>query len=76
MSATNEARSAWLRLQVSQKPQAGGNRLLITHGPNISAAFADYSAGMAEGDALIFDPRGASGPVMIQRIKIGDWSGL
>ncbi|MFO1505085.1 MAG: histidine phosphatase family protein [Steroidobacteraceae bacterium] len=76
MSATDEARSTWLRQQVSRKPKAGGNRLLITHGPNISAAFPEYSAGMTEGEALIFDPHGMNGSVMIQRIKIEDWSAL
>jgi phosphohistidine phosphatase SixA len=76
MSATNESRTAWLRQEVARKPAAGGNRLMITHGPNISAAFPEYSAGMTEGEALIFDPRGAQGPVMIQRIRIGDWAGL
>jgi phosphohistidine phosphatase SixA len=76
MAATTEARAAWLRGQVAKRTAAGQNRLLITHGPNISAAFPNYSAGMAEGEALIFDPRGMNGPVMIQRIRIGDWAGL
>jgi phosphohistidine phosphatase SixA len=76
MTATNEARAAWLREQVARKVGPGGNRLLITHGPNISAAFPEYSTGMGEGEALIFDPRGKDGPVMIQRIQIGDWPGL
>jgi phosphohistidine phosphatase SixA len=76
MAATGEARAAWLREQVARKPRPGGNRLLITHGPNISAAFPDYSAGMGEGEALIFDPRGKDGPVMVQRIKIGEWTEL
>jgi len=31
---------------------------------------------MEEGEALIFDPRGMNGPVMVQRIRIGDWAGL
>lgn len=76
MSAANQARATWLREQVARKAQAGGNRLLITHGPNISAAFPDHSTGMGEGDALVFDPRGKEGPVMVQRIRISDWPGL
>ncbi|MDQ2639807.1 MAG: histidine phosphatase family protein [Pseudomonadota bacterium] len=76
MAAASQARAEWLRGQVARSTQAGGNRLLITHGPNISAAFPDYSADMGEGDALVFDPRGKDGPVMVQRIKIGDWPGL
>ncbi|HWL63575.1 MAG TPA: histidine phosphatase family protein [Steroidobacteraceae bacterium] len=76
MAAASQARAEWLREQVAHGTQAGGNRLLITHGPNISAAFPDYSAGMGEGDALVFDPRGKDGPVMVQRVKIGDWPDL
>jgi len=76
MAASSEARTAWLRKEVGRSTQPGGNRLLITHGPNISAAFPEYSAGMAEGEALIFDPRGSAGPVMVQRMRIGEWEGL
>lgn len=76
MAAASQERSAWLRAQVARTPQAGGNRLLIPHGPNISAAFPEHASGMGEGDALVFDPRGKDGPVMVQRIRIGDWAGL
>jgi phosphohistidine phosphatase SixA len=76
MAATSEARAAWLRKEVGRKTESGGNRVLITHGPNIAAAFPRYSADMGEGEALIFDPRGMEGPVMIQRIKIADWEAL
>ena len=76
MSTTNEARTAWLRQEVARKTALGGNRLIVTQGPNIAAAFPEYSAGMVEGEALIFDPRGLQGPVMIQRIKMQDWAGL
>jgi phosphohistidine phosphatase SixA len=76
MALTTDARATWLRRQVSQEPLARNNRLLITHGPNISAAFPEHSAGMEEGEALIFDPRRKNGPVMIQRIRIADWADL
>lgn len=75
MSATDESRATWLRNEVARKA-TGGNRLLITHGPNVAAAFAQYAGGMAEGEALVFDPRGANGPVMVQRIRIEEWSAL
>jgi phosphohistidine phosphatase SixA len=76
MTATDATRADWLRREVARKTAPGGNRLLITHGPNIAAAFPDDSAGMGEGEALIFDPRSSKGPVMIRRIKIGEWAGL
>lgn len=75
MAATSEAGAAWLRSEVARNSE-GGNRLLITHGPNISAAFREHAGGMTEGEALIFDPRGADGPVMVQRIRIDEWAGL
>jgi phosphohistidine phosphatase SixA len=75
MAAASEAGATWLRGEVARKT-TGGNRLLITHGPNISAAFPQHAGGMTEGEALIFDPRGANGPVMIQRIRIEEWAGL
>src|SRR5690606_30067135 len=75
MTATSEAGTTWLRGEVARKT-TGGNRVLITHGPNISAAFREHSGGMTEGEALIFDPRGVSGPVMVQRMRIEDWDSL
>lgn len=75
MAAASEAGASWLRGEVARKT-TGGNRLLITHGPNISAAFPQHAGGMTEGEALIFDPRGANGPVMIQRMRIEEWTGL
>ena len=75
MAAASEAAASWLQGEVARKT-TGGNRLLITHGPNISAAFAQHAGGMTEGEALIFDPRGANGPVMIQRMRIEEWTGL
>lgn len=75
MAAASETGTTWLQGEVARKT-GGGNRLLITHGPNISAAFAQHAGGMTEGEALIFDPRGANGPVMIQRMRIEEWAGL
>lgn len=75
MAATGEAGMAWLQGEVARKTE-GGNRLLITHGPNISGAFREHAGGMTEGEALIFDPRGANGPVLIQRIRIEEWPSL
>lgn len=75
MQAAGAQKAAWLAEQVATTTDAG-NRLLITHAPNMSAAFPEYSEGMTEGEALIFDPRGMGGPVMIQRITISDWVDL
>ncbi len=65
----------WLRTQAGYQPDIG-NRLLITHGPNISAAFPDDVEGLEEGDMLVIDPEGEGGPVVIATIKSGDWATL
>ncbi|MEX2367006.1 MAG: hypothetical protein WD601_10390, partial [Pseudohongiellaceae bacterium] len=75
MSDSRQAYVGWLQEAVEESVDSG-NRLLITHGPNVSGAFPDYASGMEEGEALIFDPRGMEGPVMIQRIKISEWPDL
>jgi len=75
MSDSTEQYAEWLRKQVADQPRMG-IRLLITHGPNINAAFPGESAGMEEGDALVFDPEGSTGPILVARIKCADWAAL
>jgi phosphohistidine phosphatase SixA len=75
MQAASAERAEWLQQQVAEAAD-GSNRLLITHAPNISAAFPEYSDGMTEGEALIFDPSGAEEPVMVHRIRIDEWANL
>jgi hypothetical protein len=65
---------AWLLAKTLQKP-AVGNLLLITHQPNIHAAFPDIE-GLEDGEALIFAPDKGAAPVLRARIKIGDWASL
>lgn len=72
MAAAGEQNVAWLREQVRQAP-AAGNRLLITHGPNLSAAFPEHSQGMGEGEALVFDP-GQEAP--LGRLTMQAWAEL
>ena len=75
MRVSRKAYVAWLRADVV-KPPASGNRLLITHGPNVVGAFPGYAAGMQAGEALIFHPDGKGGTVMVSRIQITDWPSL
>lgn len=72
MGDASARNAAWLREQVRSRPPTG-NRVLITHGPNLSAAFPAESAGMEEGEMLVFDPEGNAGPAVVARIKSGDW---
>lgn len=72
MRESGEEYTAWLQAQVADAP-ADSNRLLITHAPNVNAAFPDHADGMEEGEALIFDPA-VQAPVA--RIRIAQWSSL
>lgn len=74
MEQASAQNAAWLREQVTQAPQTG-NRLLITHGPNISSAFAEDAQDMEEGDMLVFDPADGH-PMVIAKISSADWVGL
>lgn len=73
MRDAGAANTAWLQAQAAQAIAGGGNKLLITHGPNISAAFPEQAQEMDEGDALVFDP---ARPQFVGRIGIGEWSGF
>ena len=65
--------AAWLRNIVSQPPAAGTDRLIVTHAPNITAAFGANVADVADGETLVFRPTGNGEAVLAGRIKIQDW---
>lgn len=75
MRESPDSAANWLRRQ-AMDPVRDGNRLLITHAPNVRAAFPEHAEGMEEGDALVFDPDGPGDPILVGRMKIGDWAGL
>ena len=54
----------------------GTNTVLITHVPNITAAFPGETPAAVEGEALIFGPDGKGGARLVGRIKIEQWSEL
>jgi phosphohistidine phosphatase SixA len=70
-----EEQTAWLQRRVAQRP-AGTNTILVTHLPNISRAFPESSAALADGEALIFSPSGRGGATVVARIKIDEWPRL
>jgi phosphohistidine phosphatase SixA len=65
----------WLRTTIGRSPQAGGNTILITHGPNVRAMFPDQSA-VAEGEALVLRPDGRGGADLVARVRIEQWPEL
>ncbi len=75
MKGSTEAQSAWLRKVVTQFPK-GSNTLLVTHFPNMSAAFPQSTSGLADGEALVFGPDGKGGGAVVARVKIEEWPKL
>ena len=67
------AQTEWLQQKVKEFPR-GTNTLLITHVPNISAAFPDDTPAAVEGEALVFGSDGKGGARLIGRIKIEEWT--
>lgn len=43
----------WMQSKAAESLEAGTNRLLITHGPNMQAAFGDAAAGMDDAETLV-----------------------
>ena len=67
MSGGTEAQATWLRKKVTELPK-GTNTIIVTHMPNMSRAFPESTANLADGEAMIF---GESG--VVARVKIEDW---
>ncbi len=65
----------WLKDKIAERPEMGKNRLIVTHAPNIMAAFGDDAQGLADGEALVFQPSGTLFR-LVARVKIQDWPRL
>ena len=76
MRSADAAQSDWLRARVAAAPSAGTDTLIVTHNPNIAAAFGQQAAGLADGEALVFRSAPQRAPELIGQIKIGDWLAL
>jgi phosphohistidine phosphatase SixA len=74
MQASTAAQAAWLRNKVREFP-SGTNILIVTHLPNLSAAFPQWAAGVADGEALLFGRESPDGSPLA-RIKIEEWPKL
>jgi phosphohistidine phosphatase SixA len=75
MQVSSEAQAEWLRNKVKEFP-AGTNTLIVTHFPNLSRAFPQWTAGLADGEALIFGPGGKDSVNLVARVKIEEWPQL
>ena len=68
--------SAWLRAQAAKSPKPGGNTVIITHMPNIVAAFGAEMRDVEDGEMLVFRPDGTNAAKLIGRIHVQDWKQL
>ena len=75
MSGGTAAQAAWLRMRVTQFP-SGANTILVTHFPNLTGAFPQWAAGVADGESLVLGPDGKGGATLVARVKIDEWTKL
>jgi broad specificity phosphatase PhoE len=68
--------AAWLRNKVSEPPARGTNTIIVTHMPNIAAAFGDLANGLGDGETLVFEPHGNGKSDLISKVKIEEWAAL
>ena len=75
MQSVAQSQAAWLRMKVTQFP-SGTNTILVTHLPNMAGAFPQLTAGLADGEALVFGSDGKGGAPLVARVKIEEWPGM
>jgi phosphohistidine phosphatase SixA len=63
----------WLRRTVATRPAEGTNTVIVTQMPNIVAAFAGESAGLTDGETLVFRPDKSGTAKLVARIPIAQW---
>lgn len=72
----NDRRAQALRKLISTRPPADSNIVLVSHKPNIIAAFGKNWEDIHEGEASVFAPDGNGGYKLIVRIQAGEWGKL
>ena len=75
-AAADTTRSAWLRKEVGEGTRSGTDTLIVTHAPNILAAFRENAAGLVDGETLVFRPDGKGGATLVARVRIEEWAHL
>jgi phosphohistidine phosphatase SixA len=68
--------AAYLRKGVGKHPKSGTNTILVTHTPNIAAAFSSSVKDIAPGESLVFMPDGKGSAQLVGRIKAAEWGQL
>lgn len=62
-----------LRELVATVPAQGANTLVVTHAPNLVAAFGTELSGVPEGSAVVFEPRPGAAPGYVVRWRLPLW---
>jgi len=75
MGGVTDAQIAWLQKNITDLPK-GTNTIIITHYPNMTKAFPQWTSGLADGEALVFGPDGKGGTTLFARVKIEEWPRL
>lgn len=73
MQRITEAPAEWLRKKVGEPPRPGTDTVIVTHMPNIVAAFGQRANGAADGETFVFRPDGKGGAELVARVKIDEW---
>jgi phosphohistidine phosphatase SixA len=74
-ASAEKARADFLRAKANELPPAHQNRVIISHAPNIAAAFGREGEGVASGETLVFKP-GPNGSTLVAKVKIEEWPKL
>jgi phosphohistidine phosphatase SixA len=75
MQGASAAKAAWLRARSAEAPRSG-NVVIVTHQPNLAAAFPEWGSSVAEGEAVVIRPDGNGGIAVVGRIRGEDWPAL
>ena len=76
MAKVSGSPTEWLRAKAGEPPQSGTDTIIVTHMPNIAAAFGDAANGIADGEAMVFRPDRKGAAEFVARIKVEEWPAL
>jgi phosphohistidine phosphatase SixA len=72
----DKARAAWLVHAAASAPRASTNTVLITHTPNLMAAFGEKAKDIKAGETMVFQPDGKGAASLVARVPIDEWPRL
>jgi phosphohistidine phosphatase SixA len=72
----NSRRAQALRTLVAMNPPADNNLVIVSHKPNIIAAFGQDWSDIREGEASVFEPDGQGGFRLVVRVPADEWAKL